>query len=398
MGETVALIVAAGRGHRVGATLPKQYLPLGGRAVLCHSVAAFAELDEIDAVRVAIHADDAALYEGALAPLAAPLRGKLLEPVLGGESRQDSVRNGLESIVPRKPARVLIHDGARPLASPEVIRRTLDALATHPGAIAALPVSDTLKRAQPDATALPLSAGTVERAPLWRAQTPQSFHYDAILAAHRGARGQRLTDDAAVAEAAGLAVALVAGSEDNIKITTSEDLARAERILDARLSEVRVGFGFDVHAFGAGEALMLCGVRVPHTQGLVGHSDADVGLHALTAAILGALGAGDIGVHFPPSEARWRAASSVLFLSHAASLVAQAQGRIAHVDVTLIAEAPRIAPHRAAMVGRIAELLGLPPDRVSLKATTTEGLGFTGRGEGIAAQALATLRLPPAVR
>lgn len=397
MGATVALIVAAGRGHRLGAPLPKQYLPLAGRAVLCHSVAAFAALDEIAAVRVAIHPDDRRLYDEALAPLPSGQRRKLMEPVPGGAERQDSVLNGLESLAESPPGAVLIHDAARPLISPAVIRRTLAALSQYPGAIAALPVSDTLKRTKEDAAQPPLCGATVERSGLWRAQTPQTFRFEAILDAHRHTRGQALTDDAAVAEAAGLAVALVMGSEDNLKVTTPDDLDRALRLIEARLPETRVGMGFDVHAFGPGDSVMLCGVRVPHARGVVGHSDADVGLHALTDAILGALGAGDIGAHFPPSDEKWRNADSALFLRHAASLVAQAGGTIGHVDLTILAEAPKVGPHRARMTARIAEILSLTPGRVSLKATTTEGLGFLGRGEGIAAQAVATLRLPPGV-
>jgi 2-C-methyl-D-erythritol 4-phosphate cytidylyltransferase/2-C-methyl-D-erythritol 2,4-cyclodiphosphate synthase len=235
---------------------------------------------------------------------------------------------------------------------------------------------------------------TLERAGLWRALTPQGFRFEAILAAHRAAAGGELTDDAAIAERAGLAVALVEGSEENFKVTTIDDLARAERVLAARLGDVRTGQGFDVHAFGPGDTIWLCGVPVPHGQGLVGHSDADVGLHALTDAILGALGAGDIGQHFPPSDPRWRGAASDRFLRHAADLVADAGGMVAHADVTLVCERPKVGPHRDAMVARIAEILRIAPGRVSVKATTTERLGFTGRGEGIAALAVATVRLP----
>jgi 2-C-methyl-D-erythritol 4-phosphate cytidylyltransferase/2-C-methyl-D-erythritol 2,4-cyclodiphosphate synthase len=229
---------------------------------------------------------------------------------------------------------------------------------------------------------------------LWRVQTPQGFHFAAILAAHRAAAGRELTDDAAVAEAAGLAPLVVAGSEDNIKVTTPADLAAAERLLAARLGDVRVGHGFDVHPFGPGDHVWLCGVKVPHAAGLVGHSDADVGLHALTDAVLGAIGAGDIGMHFPPSEPRWRGAASDQFLRHAAALVRDKGGIVAAVDVTIVCERPRVGPRRAAMIERVAAILGLAADRVSVKATTTEKLGFTGRGEGVAAQAVATVRLP----
>jgi 2-C-methyl-D-erythritol 4-phosphate cytidylyltransferase / 2-C-methyl-D-erythritol 2,4-cyclodiphosphate synthase len=284
---------------------------------------------------------------------------------------------------------VLIHDGARPFLDRGTIDRVIAALADAPAVVPALKLADTVKRAE-DGRVLE----TVERAQLWRAQTPQGFRYREILAAHRAANGLDLPDDAAVAEHAGLAVRLVAGSEDNVKVTTAEDLARGERAAAGRLGDVRTGQGFDVHAFGPGDHVWLCGVKVPHDRGLIGHSDADCGLHALTDAVLGALGAGDIGVHFPPSDPQWRGAPSHRFLRHAADLVAQAGGGIAHVDVTLICERPKIGPHRAAMVARIAEILGVDPKRVSVKATTTETLGFTGRGEGMAAQAIATLRLP----
>ncbi len=380
--ETVALVVAAGRGQRFGGPLPKLYAALAGRPVLTHTLARLAAHPRIDRVQAVIHPDDRALYDRAAAGLALP------EPALGGPSRQDSVRLGLESLTARAPGTVLIHDGARPLVDAAVIDRVLDALDTAPGAIAALPVTATINRGADGRIASP-----VDRAGLWRAQTPQGFRFADILAAHRDALGRELTDDAAVAERAGLPIALVEGAPENLKVTTQNDLARAERWL-AGMHEIRVGQGFDVHRFGPGDRVMLCGIAVPHDAGLRGHSDADVGLHALTDAILGALGAGDIGQHFPPAEARWRNAESGVFLRHAGDLVAEAGGCIRHLDVTLICERPKIGPHRAAMVARIAELLGIDAGRVSVKATTTEGLGFTGRGEGIAAQAVATLALP----
>jgi 2-C-methyl-D-erythritol 4-phosphate cytidylyltransferase/2-C-methyl-D-erythritol 2,4-cyclodiphosphate synthase len=250
-------------------------------------------------------------------------------------------------------------------------------------------LGDTIKR-----VADGVITGTVDRAGLWRVQTPQGFHFDAILAAHRAAAGQALTDDAAVAETAGIAPVMVAGNEGNLKITTSDDLAAAERLLAMRQADIRTGQGFDVHPFGPGDGLMVCGVRVPHSAGVVGHSDADVGLHALTDAVLGAIGAGDIGMHFPPSDPQWKGASSDRFLAHAIGLVHAKGGVVAHLDVTLICERPKIGPHRAAMVERVAAIAGLAADRISVKATTTEKLGFTGRGEGIAAQAVATIRLP----
>lgn len=381
---SIALIVAAGRGTRIGGEIPKQYLPLLGRPILRHSLETFARHPAIDKVRVVIHPDDRDLYEDAAAGL------ELLEPVPGGASRQDSVRLGLESLTPLAPDIVLIHDGARPLVSPATIAATIAALDAHPGAIAAVPMPDTLKKdVRGHAAAGP------DRAGLWRAQTPQTFRFAEILAAHRQAGGAELTDDAAVAERAGLAVALVAGEEENLKVTNPADLARAERLLLHRLGDVRTGNGYDVHAFGdAGRKLMLCGIDVPHERGLAGHSDADVALHAITDAVLGAIGEGDIGQHFPPSDARWKGASSDRFLEHAASLVAGRGGAIAHVDVTIVCERPKIGPHRAAMQARLAAILRIDADRVSVKATTTEKLGFTGRGEGIAALATATVRLP----
>lgn len=384
MTSCIALVVAAGRGTRIDGALPKQYLRVGGKPLLRHTLEILGAHRAVGGVRVVFHADDQALYEAATAGLA------LLPPVPGGGARQDSARLGLESLTGLAPNRVLIHDAARPFLDEPLLDRVLGALDEGAdGAIPALPVNDTVKRGADGVV-----TETVDRAGLWRVQTPQGFRFDKILAAHRAATGGDLPDDAAVAERAGLAVRLVAGSEDNFKVTTADDLRRAERLIEARLGDVRIGQGFDVHPFGPGDHVWLCGVRVPHEQALVGHSDADAGLHALTDAILGALGAGDIGVHFPPSDPHWRGAPSHLFLAHAASLVAHANGAIANVDVTLVCERPRIGPHRDAMVSRIAEILALDRTRVSVKATTTERLGFTGRGEGIAASAVATVRLP----
>jgi 2-C-methyl-D-erythritol 4-phosphate cytidylyltransferase/2-C-methyl-D-erythritol 2,4-cyclodiphosphate synthase len=285
------------------------------------------------------------------------------------------------------PDLVLVHDAARPFVDPAIVSRVLKALETSPAAIAALPVNDTLKRASGG-----LITGTMEREGLWRAQTPQGFRYPEILVAHRSLAGASLTDDAAVAEQAGLSVGIVMGSEENLKVTTEDDLRRAEHLLG--LGDFRTGFGFDVHRFCAGDHVMLCGVAVPCDAGLAGHSDADVGLHALTDAVLGAIGAGDIGSHFPPDDDRWRGAASEIFLSRAGDLVAARGGRIVNLDVTVICERPKIGPHRSAMVRRIADILGLAPEMVNVKATTTERLGFTGRNEGIAAQAVASIRLP----
>lgn len=383
MSSVYALVVAAGQGSRFGAPLPKQYLPLGGANILRHAVGALAEHPRVANVLVAIRPEDRALFDRSVSGLA------VMPPVAGGAARQDSVRLGLEALVAFRPHRVLIHDGARPFPDQQLVDRVLDGLDKAAAAIPCLPLRDTIKRVEGGTI-----RATINRSALWRAQTPQGFHFDAILAAHRAAVGRELTDDAAVAETAGLVPLIVDGSEDNLKVTTAEDLAAAERLLAARQGDVRVGQGFDVHPFARGDHLWICGVRIPHGMSLAGHSDADVGLHALTDAVLGAIGAGDIGMHFPPSDPRWRGAVSDQFLCHAADLVRARGGAVAAVDVTIICERPTIAPYRAAMVERIAAILGVTPDRVSVKATTTEKLGFTGRAEGIAAQAVATVRLP----
>jgi len=386
MARCVALVVAAGRGSRFGGDIPKQWRDLGGRPVLRHSLAAFAAHPSVQSVVTVIHPDDQARYESAAAGLGLP------PAVHGGATRQDSVRLGLEALAADPPDLVLIHDGARPFVDGGVIARVVAALAEHQGAIPALPVHDTLKR-ECDG----IITETVSRAGLWRAQTPQGFRFPALLDAHRLAAGMELTDDAAVAEHACLAVTLVKGSEDNVKITTAEDLDRAEARLDGP-GEIRVGSGFDVHRFTDGDHVTLCNVRIPHDFALEGHSDADVALHALTDALLGAIVAGDIGHHFPPSDDRWKGADSALFLAHAGTLVAGLGGGIQHCDLTIICERPKIGPRRAAMAARVAAILGIDESRVSVKATTTEGLGFTGRREGIAAQAVATVRLPAASR
>lgn len=382
MAKVVALVVAAGRGRRFGGDLPKQYHDLAGRPVLRHTLARLAANPQIDLVRAVIHPDDLDLYREAAAGLSLP------EPVFGGATRQDSVRLGLESLGGLGCDRVLIHDGARPFVDAGTIARVLGALDAHPGAIPAVAVADTLKRGADG-----LVGATVERANLWRAQTPQGFRYADILAAHAAVKGEELTDDAAVAERAGLAVALVQGAEDNYKITTAADLERARATLGGA-GETRMATGYDVHRFAPGTGVWLGGVLIPHDFGLEGHSDADVALHAATDAILGTIAAADIGRHFPPTDPRWKGASSDRFLAHAAALVAGLGGRILHLDITLICERPKIGPHRAAIQARVAEILGLRQDRVSIKATTTEGLGFTGRREGIAAQAAASVWLP----
>ncbi|MDP6602886.1 MAG: bifunctional 2-C-methyl-D-erythritol 4-phosphate cytidylyltransferase/2-C-methyl-D-erythritol 2,4-cyclodiphosphate synthase [Rhodospirillales bacterium] len=387
MGGCLALVVAAGSGERLGGAVPKQYRMLAGQPVVRRALSAFIGHEGVDAVRAVIGSDQRQLYDEAAAAL------PLLEPVVGGATRQQSVLLGLESLVDANPDFILIHDAARPLVDRATIARTLTALDRAPGAVAAVPVNDTLKRADPEAPpggATTISA-TVPRDGLWRAQTPQGFRFPDILAAHRRFAGANLTDDAAVFERAGLAVELVQGHEDNVKVTTEDDLSRAERIIAT--SEIRTGLGFDVHRFGPGDRLMLCGVAIPFGRGLEGHSDADVGLHALTDALLGAVGAGDIGTHFSPEDARWRDAASEVFLREAGRRVAGAGGSVTNVDLTLICERPRIAEYRDAMVASVARILGIATDRVSIKGTTTERLGFTGREEGIAAQAIATVRI-----
>ena len=390
--KTVAIIVAAGRGSRAGSGGPKQYRPLAGETVLARTARAFLDHPDVDAVRVIIHADDRRIYDEAMGGLAA--RPKLLPPVPGGKERQDSVRLGLESLQEIAPSLVLIHDAARPFIDASTISRVIAGAAATGGAIAALPVFDTLKKS--GGGDHPCIGGTISREGLWRAQTPQGFDYHAILAAHRAAAGEALTDDAAVAERAGLTVSLVPGSPDNMKITQAEDFGMAEILLGrkAQMAEYRSGHGFDVHEFEDGDAVILCGVSIPHGKKLKGHSDADAGMHALTDALLGAIGEGDIGDHFPPNDATWKGAPSRIFLEKARDLVAAMDGAITHCDVTLICEAPKIGPHRAAMRAALAEILGIGVDRVSVKATTTEQLGFTGRREGIAALATATVRLP----
>ena len=380
MPRNAAVIVAAGTGERFGGSLPKQYRPLAGSSVLRRSIQAFRASGRFDDIVVVIRDEHRALYDAAAAGLGLP------EPVTGGATRQDSVRAALEWLAPQAPDLVLVHDAARPLVDRATIDRVLEALADAEAAIAAVPVVDTIKRAEAG-----IAAGTVDRSGLWQAQTPQGFRFPALLAAHRAAAGEALTDDAAVAERQGIAVRLVEGHVDNFKITTEADLTRAERLLGGA-ADIRTGTGFDVHRLIPGDAVILCGIRIPHGFRLEGHSDADVGLHALTDALLGAIGAGDIGQHFPPSDERWRGADSAAFLAHAAGLV-RARGTILNVDVTLLCERPKVGPHRAAMVARIAEILQLDPDRVSVKATTTERLGFTGREEGIAAQASASVRI-----
>jgi 2-C-methyl-D-erythritol 4-phosphate cytidylyltransferase/2-C-methyl-D-erythritol 2,4-cyclodiphosphate synthase len=378
----IALIVAAGQGLRAGGGLPKQFRPVAGKSILRRSVDAFLSHPAITQVQVVISPEHRELYDACVAGLNLP------EPIPGGASRQESVFAGLAAIVGRKPATVLIHDAARALVDPGTITAVCAALEQHEAVLPAIPVADTLKHIGTTHV-----RGTLPREEMALAQTPQGFHFEKIMSAHQHARGKAYTDDASIAEAAGLAVHVVPGTRSNFKLTTPEDFVIAEQMLLGRMSP-RIGTGFDVHRFTEGDHVWLCGVKVPHSRGLDGHSDADVGLHALTDAILGAAALGDIGQHFPPSDMKWKGAASHVFLAHAATLLRERGGVLENVDVTVICEQPKVSPHRDEMAKTIASILGIDRERVSVKATTTEGLGFTGRKEGIAAQAVAMVRLP----
>jgi 2-C-methyl-D-erythritol 4-phosphate cytidylyltransferase / 2-C-methyl-D-erythritol 2,4-cyclodiphosphate synthase len=385
--RTAAILVAAGRGLRAGTGGPKQYRSIGGQPVIFRAMEPFSRHPRISTVQPVVNPDDSAMFNDAVRglPHAAPAKG--------GATRQASVYAGLEALVAAKPDIVLIHDAARPFVSPELISRAIDAASITGAAIPAIPVTDTIKLVDGGGHV----EATPERARLRIAQTPQSFRFDAILDAHRrAAREGRhdFTDDAALAEWAGLTVATFEGDAANMKLTTPEDFVREEARLASLLGDVRSGTGYDVHAFGEGDHLMICGIRVPHTKGFLAHSDGDVGLHALVDAILGALADGDIGSHFPPSDMKWKGASSDKFLKYAVERVTTRGGRIANLEVTLICERPKIGPLRDTMRARIAEITGLDVSRVAVKATTSERLGFTGREEGIAATACATIRLP----
>ncbi len=374
--KIAALIVAAGQGVRSGGDVPKQYRRIGGRAVLAHAVDALADHPAIDRLQVVIGAGHDDFYADAVGDRALP------PPVTGGATRRDSVIAGIQAV---DADIVLIHDAARPFLPAAVVDRLIAALDVSDGAVPALAVADTLAKGDG------LLGDTVARDGLYRVQTPQAFRRDAILAAH-GAwdAGREATDDAQVARAAGLSVAIVDGDPALDKLTFAADFDQAER----RMMVSRTAQGFDVHGFTAGDAVQLGGVRIAHDRALAGHSDADVALHALTDALLGSISAGDIGSHFPPSDQRWKGTDSEIFLAHARDLVARDGGIIDHVDLTIICEAPKVGPHRDAIRERIAALLGIRIGQVSVKATTTERLGFTGRREGIAAQAMATVRVP----
>ncbi|MEM9677572.1 MAG: bifunctional 2-C-methyl-D-erythritol 4-phosphate cytidylyltransferase/2-C-methyl-D-erythritol 2,4-cyclodiphosphate synthase [Pseudomonadota bacterium] len=402
-----AIIVAAGRGYRASAGAsdnasanigPKQYQLLNGKAVLAHTTQVFLDHPAISGVTVVIHADDGDLYADAMKDVLD--HANLLPTVTGGATRQASVCNGLEAIADIQPATVLIHDAARPFIDADTISRVVCALEQSTAALPARAVADTLKRGDADG----LVSDTIDRAGLYAAQTPQGFAFDPILQAHRDAALRsdiEFTDDSALAEWAGHAVALVEGGARNSKITTADDLKEAKRTMTqgmietsiAAIPDIRVGHGYDTHQQVAGDHVWLCGLRIDHTHGLSGHSDADVGLHALTDALLSTIADGDIGSHFPPSDPRWKGARSDVFLRHAVSRVAQAGGTITHMDVTLICEAPKIGPHRDAMRAAISDISGVDVGRIAVKATTNEQIGFVGRGEGIVALATATVVL-----
>jgi 2-C-methyl-D-erythritol 4-phosphate cytidylyltransferase / 2-C-methyl-D-erythritol 2,4-cyclodiphosphate synthase len=391
--KVALLVVAGGRGVRLGADRPKQYLDCAGRPLIVHTLEALAASFPFRATIVAIHADDRALYDQAIGLLTASAAEVLQAPAIGGATRQQSVLAGLEALAPAEPDIVLIHDAARPFPSVELVARAIEAAERHGAAAPGTPLSDTIKQVDGGGRIL----ATPARSGLRAVQTPQAFRFPLILAAHRRAAAAGvgdLTDDVAVAEWVGAPAYVFEGDPANIKVTTMRDLSAIEARLTASSGETRVGQGFDVHAFAPGDHVWLCGLRIPHTARLSGHSDADVGLHALADALYGALAEGDIGQHFPPSDPKWRGTASKVFLAHAAERVRARSGVIVHLDATLICEAPKIGPHREAMRARIAEIASLDIGRVAVKATTSERLGFTGRGEGIACLATATVRLP----
>jgi 2-C-methyl-D-erythritol 4-phosphate cytidylyltransferase/2-C-methyl-D-erythritol 2,4-cyclodiphosphate synthase len=385
--RVAAVIVAAGRGTRTGMAYPKQYRALNGAPIVRDSIRAFAAHPQIDIVQPVIHADDAARFAAATEGLA------LAQPVSGGATRQGSVRAGLEALEKSAPQIVLVHDAARPFVSDALVSRAIAAAAAHGAAIPALPVTDTVKLVD----AQDIVTATLDRSRLRTVQTPQAFAYGALLDAHRRAADagrEDFSDDAALAEWAGLRVSVFEGEKGNVKMTTADDFTRAEAEFAASLGDVRTGIGYDIHAFEDGDHIWLGGIRIPHTRKLSGHSDADVALHALVDAILGALADGDIGVHFPPTDEKWRGASSDKFLAFAVERVKARGGMVSHLDVAIVAEAPKVNPRRDEMRARIAEIAGVSIDRVGVKATTNEKLGAIGSGQGIAAYATATIRLP----
>jgi 2-C-methyl-D-erythritol 4-phosphate cytidylyltransferase / 2-C-methyl-D-erythritol 2,4-cyclodiphosphate synthase len=388
VGTIAAIVVAAGRGERAGGGIPKQYRAIAGEPLVRSALRAFLTHPRIDFVQPVVNPADEKLFLAATAGLR-----NLLPPVAGGSTRQASVRAGLEALARRAPALVLIHDAARPFVSGTLVDRAIATGLASGAAVPGIAVADTIKTVDQGA----IVTETLDRSRLRIVQTPQAFSFELILEAHRraaAARQERFTDDAALAEWAGQPVSVFEGEPGNVKVTTSDDFARAEIMQLAALSDIRTGNGFDVHAFADGDHVMLGGIRIPHSRGVTGHSDADVALHALVDAILGALAEGDIGLHFPPSDPQWKGAASERFLAFACERVRARNGMIAHLDVTIVCEAPRVSPHRDAMRARIAAIANIPVSRVAVKATTSEKLGFAGRGEGILAMATATIRLP----
>jgi 2-C-methyl-D-erythritol 4-phosphate cytidylyltransferase/2-C-methyl-D-erythritol 2,4-cyclodiphosphate synthase len=386
-----AIVLAGGSGTRAGGQLPKQYQLVAGKALLRHTIEAFHKHPGIRSIQVVIAKGDEERYNTAITGLEG-----INAPVIGGATRQESGYFGIEALAKRAPQNVLIHDAARPFVSSKLISHVLAALDRHAAVVPALPVRDTLKCAPGG-----VIARTVDREGLWAAQTPQGFRYDLIRKAHTRAREANcsdFTDDASIVEWAGAEVVVVPGEEANVKLTTADNLKQAEgRLIGDRYQlcpDVRVGQGFDVHPFEPGDEVVLCGVSIPHHARLRGHSDADAAMHALTDALLGSIGEGDIGAHFPPSDARWKNAASAIFLSHAVELIEKRGGFIANADITIICEAPKIAPHISAMREILSRLMRVSPERIAIKATTSERLGFTGRGEGLAAFATAIVRLP----
>lgn len=385
-----AVIVAGGSGLRAGGERPKQYQLIGGKPVIWWTCRTFLGHPAIDHVQAVIGAGHEEMFTAATEGL------DLGPPVIGGATRQDSCRIGIEAVGRHRPAKVLIHDAARPFAAPELIGDVIGWLDRFPAVVPGLPVAETLKFAPGG-----IVSRTVDRAAIWSAQTPQGFHYDGILAAYRKAEAektQNLTDDASVAEQAGIAIAMISGRLENRKLTTAEDIRIADRDMTASqyqsLPDIRVGQGIDIHPFSEGSGVTLCGITIPHSQGLKGHSDADAAMHALTDAILGAIGEGDIGIHFPPSDPQWKGAPSRIFLERAIELLEEKGGRLANADVTILAEVPKIAPHVPEMKAFLSPFLRLAPDRIAIKATTMERLGAIGRKEGIMAFATVTVRLP----
>lgn len=383
--SVITLIVAAGRGERAGQNGPKQYAKLAGETVLARSIRAMAASKAVNEILCVIHADDHDLYASAIKSLSPAIKKKLRKPVNGGATRQQSVMAGLEALSETGCKTVLIHDAARPFVSKALIERVIEAVPQTGAAIPALPVSDTIKQLDGDG----LITSTPDRATLRAAQTPQAFYYQLILGAHRAMIDREMTDDASLVEALGGQVVPVEGARSNIKLTTPEDFAMA----DLSLTEIVTTMGYDVHAFGDGDHVTLAGIKIPHARGILAHSDGDVILHAFCDAIFGAIGEGDIGKHFPPSDPQWKDAPSATFVAHAMKLLKEHGGTLVNCDVTLLAEEPRIGPHRDAMVDHLAKLTGLPKNRIGLKATTMEKLGAVGRGEGLVAQVVATLRV-----